>query len=352
MTIPETMSAAVLHAIGDFRCGSRPVPAQGPGRVLVRVKAAGVCGSDIPRVYEHGTYHFPLIPGHELAGEVAALGPGVEGWKPGGRAAVYPLIPCKRCPSCRRKRYELCDSYDYLGSRSDGAFAEYVVAPAENLVPLPDGVSFEAAAMTEPAAVALHGLRRAGLAEGDEVAVFGAGPVGLFVAQIARSLGAARVFVIDVIEPKLEVARALGFAEVVNARSLDVSARLREKTEGHGVHLAVEAAGVPATLHQALAICGKEARLLWLGNPSADVTLEQKEISSLLRRELTLAGTWNSSMVGPDSDWGTVLRLMAAGQLQTAPLVTHRFPVSEAPAAFAMMREGKEFFHKVLFVFP
>jgi L-iditol 2-dehydrogenase len=345
------MWAAVLHAVGDLRVERRPRPRPGAGQALLRVRAAGICGSDVPRVFEHGTYRFPLIPGHEFAGEVAEVGAGVSSWKAGDRAAVYPLIPCRSCPSCRRKRFELCDSYDYLGSRSDGGFAEYVLAPAENLVPLPEGVGFEAAAMTEPAAVALHGLRRVGLAPGEEVAVFGAGPVGLFVAQIARGLGAGRVFVIDVVERKLEVARSLRFEEVVNGGGLDVPEQVRGRTGSQGVRLAVEAAGAPAALHQALAVCGKEGRLLWLGNPSGEVELAQKEISSLLRRELRLVGTWNSSIVGPHSDWEVVLGMMARGELETAPLVTHRFPVSAAPEAFARMREGKEFFHKVLFVF-
>ncbi|MGQ9589361.1 MAG: alcohol dehydrogenase catalytic domain-containing protein, partial [Planctomycetota bacterium] len=136
-----SMDALVLHAVGDLRLERVARPAPRAGEALVRVAFCGVCGSDIPRIYEKGTYSFPLIPGHEFAGTVEAAGEGVGGFRPGDRVAVFPLVWCGHCAACERGRYAQCADYDYLGSRSDGAFAEYVVAPARNLVRVPDGLS-------------------------------------------------------------------------------------------------------------------------------------------------------------------------------------------------------------------
>lgn len=186
-----TMKAANLHAPGDIRCEEVPVPEPGPGEVLIKVKACGVCGSDIPRVMQTGTYRFPTIPGHEFSGEVVGGGPGTETITPGQRVTVVPLIPCRKCSYCANGKYHLCADYDYLGSRRDGAFAEFVKVPAGNLMPLPDGVDFELGALTDPAAIALHAVRKLGLNPGDRVAVFGTGPIGAMALQWAKIVGAA-----------------------------------------------------------------------------------------------------------------------------------------------------------------
>ncbi|MBN8526543.1 MAG: alcohol dehydrogenase catalytic domain-containing protein, partial [Planctomycetes bacterium] len=167
------MKAAVLHAIGDLRVEQIATPIPGPGEVLVRIASCGVCGSDVPRVFSKGTYHFPTVCGHEFAGTVASACDLAAGTP----VTVFPLLWCGKCPECERGAYARCEDYGYLGSRSDGGFAEYVVAPRRNLLPLPAGVSLEEGAMTEPAAVALHAVRRSGLQAGESVAVFGAGPI-------------------------------------------------------------------------------------------------------------------------------------------------------------------------------
>ncbi|HOT50780.1 MAG TPA: alcohol dehydrogenase catalytic domain-containing protein, partial [Candidatus Hydrogenedentes bacterium] len=203
------MKACVLRAVGDLRCEDAPDPKPGPGEALIAIKACGVCGSDIPRVFEKGTYRFPTIPGHEMAGEVVSVGAGCDSVLLGKTVAVFPLIPCRRCEACEIGAYAQCADYNYLGSRCDGGFAEYVVAPAWNLQVVPDGVSYEAAAMCEPAAVAAHALRRADLGLGDSVAIFGAGPIGIMLAQWARRGGASRVLLADIDDAKIEFARRL-----------------------------------------------------------------------------------------------------------------------------------------------
>ena len=158
---------------------------------------------------------FPTVCGHEFAGIVDACGPGVDGFTPGDPVVVFPLLWCGTCSACEQGKYVQCRDYDYLGSRSDGAFAEYVVAPKANLIRVPQGVTLEEAAMTEPAAVALHAVRRAQTSlAGKTVAIFGAGPIGLMTAQWARIMGATTVFLFDIVAEKLALAKRLGFDEV------------------------------------------------------------------------------------------------------------------------------------------
>ncbi len=346
-----TMEALVLHAVGDVRHEAIPRPEPGAGKVLVRIGSCGVCGSDIPRVFVKGTYHFPTVCGHEFAGTVAEAGVGVTDFKLGDRVAVFPLLWCGKCGPCEKGQYVQCVDYDYLGSRSDGGFAEYVVAPRRNLVRVPDSVSLEEAAMTEPAAVALHALRRAGgCSIGDCVAVFGAGPIGLMVAQWARAMGASRVILCDIVPEKLALAGCLGFTDTVNGRQTDPVQAIEALTNGEGAHLCVEAAGVPQTTAQALKAVRRGGRMVLLGNPSADVTLPPTLLSQAMRREVTICGTWNSeySVSSGDDDWRMALEAMASKKLDLLPLVTHRVTLAGGGDALRMMRDGAEFSSKIL----
>ena len=161
------MRAYELHGVNDLRREDIEKPEIPSGWVLVQVKASGICSSDIPRIFTNGTYHFPTIPGHEFSGVVAAYGEGVPEERVGKRVGIFPLIPCRTCPQCRQKKYEMCEHYDYLGSRRDGGFAEYVAVPDWNLMELPENVSFREAAMLEPLSVALHAVKRSGYRSSD-----------------------------------------------------------------------------------------------------------------------------------------------------------------------------------------
>lgn len=348
------MKAAVLHAIGDVRVEDIPKPKAGPGEVLVRIGSCGVCGSDVPRVFTKGTYSFPTVCGHEFAGTIDALGDGVTDLPVGTPVTVFPLLWCGKCSECERGEYARCADYDYLGSRSDGGFAEYVVAPRRNCLALPDGVSLDEGAMTEPAAVALHAVRRGKLQPGETVAVFGAGPIGLLVAQWARALGAARVLIADIAPRSLELARSLGF-EVIDSKAADPVKEIEDRTGGRGADVTIEAAGVPATFTAAVAAAAAGGRVVMLGNPSGDVLMSAKLISQVMRRELQLVGTWNSSFSatglapsGDRDDWRTVLAAVAAGTMSLKPLISHRFPLSEVRRGLEVMRDRREFVAKVL----
>lgn len=350
MTVPTQMDAIVLHGVSDLRYEQVAVPELQPGTVRVRIGFCGVCGSDIPRCFVKGTYNFPTICGHEFAGTVEACGEGIEKFKVGDRVAVFPLLWREDHPACEEGKYAQSDGYDYLGSRSDGAFSEYVIAPERNLLHVPDNVSLEEAAMTEPAAVALHAVRRAGLRLGDTAAIFGLGPIGLMVAQWVRAMGASKIALFDILPEKLELARKLGFEDVFDSRDAEAVEATNGLTDGRGVHVAIEAAGVPPTMIAALQVTRRAGRIVLLGNPAADVTIPAPLISQLMRREVDIVGTWNSdySVYGDDDDWRTVLDAMANGTLDLKPLITHSVPLAQGIDVLEMMRDQSEFFAKVL----
>jgi len=352
----EMMRALVLRGIGDLVCALVPRPVPQPGEALVRVAAAGVCGSDMPRIYVHGAYRFPLIPGHELSGVVEALegdpGPhAAPDLSVGQRVVLVPLIPCRRCAYCQVGAYAQCIAYDYLGSRRDGGFAEYVAVPQANLLPLPEGVDLLDAALTEPAAVALHAMRQGQVQPGDIVAILGAGPIGMLLAQWARILGAGRVLLTDIDPRKLEMARNLRLGDTCNARQDDPVSWVQQVTHGHGADVVVEAAGASITLEQSLRIARPLGRVVIMGNPSGEARLPQDAVSQVLRKELTIRGTWNSSFAAlPTNEWRVSLDMLASDRLDMRSLITHRVPLRQGVAALQMMRDQSEFFGRVLLI--
>src|SRR5271157_2155491 len=208
------MKALVLtrDAVVEYRDVAEPVR-PGPGWALVKVAYSGICNSDLHRGFEGAAYHYPLIMGHEFSGIVEEPAEGGRFGR-GARVIVFPLIPCRRCIPCQTGDYAQCVNYDYLGSRRDGAFAEKVWAPEANLMSVPEGVSMQDAALTEPCAVALHGVDKLSIRPGDFGAVFGGGPIGNMAAQWMRLRGCSRVFVVDIDERKLTLAGERGFSPI------------------------------------------------------------------------------------------------------------------------------------------
>ena len=345
----DTMKACNLHGIGDLRYEDHPVPKLEKDEVLLQVQAAGICGSDIPRVFEKGTYHFPTIPGHEFAGVI------VDAAEPdrkliGRKAAVFPLIPCGKCGACQIGEYPQCDDYDYYGSRRDGAFAEYVAVKKWNLVFVPESVSCEHAAMCEPCAVAIHALSQAGVSLGDTVAIFGAGPIGLLAAQIARGWGADKIILADVDEKKLGFAGELGFACTVNSGKTDPAEYVHSVTGEKGADLVLDAAGVSPALEGGLKAAKVFGRMVLMGNPAGKMEVSQKAYWEILRKQLTLKGTWNSSYNDHHNDWRLAVRCMEQGILQLEKLITHRFSLADCNKAFELARKREEFYVKIMFV--
>lgn len=342
------MKACVLHKPGVICLETISKPEPGQREVLIRVGACGVCGSDIPRIFEKGAHIMPLIPGHEFAGTVEAVGNETDNALLGKRVAVFPLIPCGECDACEIGAYAQCRSYNYLGSRCDGAFAEYVVAPAANCILLPDGVSMESGAMAEPAAVAAHAVRRSSIKAGDAVAVFGAGPIGLLVAQWARIHGALSVWLVDIDDRKFETAEMLGFTDFCNPRMSDTVEVIRSAT-GRGVDVAIEATGASAALEQLVQCVCPFGSVSLLGNPAGTMSLSQNAYWHVLRNELHLNGCWNSVFAElPRNEWELALNCMASGLLQTTPLISHRCSLETLPQHLQSMHENAFPFSKVM----
>jgi L-iditol 2-dehydrogenase len=343
------MKACVLHNIGDLRYEDAPTPDIAPDEVLLKIHAAGICGSDVPRVFTKGTYHFPTIPGHEFAGEAVKVNEGDEHLL-GGRFAVFPLLPCFDCVACAEGEYPGCGNYDYYGSRRDGAFAEYLAVKKWNLVPVPDEVSYEEAAMAEPCAVSLHALRRFGIRGGDTLAIFGAGTIGLLAGQAARAWGAERIIFFDVDERKLAFARRMGFEHAADPTDTDPAAYAFSLTDGRGADLSLDAAGVSATVEGAIAVAARSGKVILMGNPAGDIRLTQKGYWEILRRQLTLKGTWNSSYNDVENDWTLALDSIRDGVFDLKPLITQRFALADCGEAFRVAADPSTFSVKVMFV--
>ena len=227
------MKAWVLHDINDIRFEDVTQPVPTKNEVLVKVKAAGICGSDIPRIYRDGAHKMPLIPGHEFAGQVVGLGNENDNVWLGKRVGVFPLIPCNQCIACKMNRQEMCRNYSYLGSRRNGAFAEYVAVPTTNLIDLPNEVTWEQAAMLEPMAVAVHAIRRIEIKQDDIVVVCGLGTIGLLLTMFLLARGIKKVLVIGNKDLQKESALLLGVPEdyFCDMRKEDVVEWISKHTE-------------------------------------------------------------------------------------------------------------------------
>jgi L-iditol 2-dehydrogenase/galactitol-1-phosphate 5-dehydrogenase len=346
------MKALVLEADGQlvFR-DDYPVPAAPDARpaALIRVAACGVCGSDIPRAFSGKAYFYPLVMGHEFSGVVEEPVPGGK-FSRGDRVAIFPLIPknMETDPACQTGDYAQARDYDYYGSRRTGAFSEYLRVPEWNLVEVPEHVNLLHASMTEPAAVALHGVRRMRVQPGDDAAVFGAGPVGNMAAQWLRISGCSRVFMVDIEPRKLRIAEEMGFIPI-DSRQGDPVKQILDATGGEGVQRSIEACGLPITFLQATQVAGRTGEVVFMGNIAGEFKIGEKDFSSILRRELTIYGTWNSKLApaGTD-DWRTVLKHLDR-DLVVAPLISDKPPLSDGAEIFADLFKRTNYHNKVIF---
>jgi L-iditol 2-dehydrogenase len=342
------MKALVLETPGHMIYTDIPEPVRvGTRSVLVRIAAVGVCGSDILR-YDKGTaYYYPIVLGHEFSAIVEEVPPDSP-FAPGDRVAVFPLIPDLRDPFARVGEYAVSSGYDYYGSRRDGAFTERLWVPEENLIPIPTGVLLTHAAVTEPAAVSLHAVLKVKLPANATALVIGGGPIGAYAAQWLKILGCSRVFVADIDQRKLDILRSLDF-EVIDAAKVDTVKTTKELTGGRGVDCAIEASGLPVTMVQTLEAASVFGQVVLLGDHHHDVTLSGPLISSILRRELTLYGTWNSKITPPGkSEWEMVLSQMRTN-FHAGPLISHTPSLSEGPQIFDDIAARRIWYNKVVF---
>jgi L-iditol 2-dehydrogenase len=326
------VKAAVIRGPLTMRVEDRPMPVFDEHGALVRVRAAGICGSDIHGFLgKSGKRRMPgLIIGHEAAGEVVEVGSRVEGLARGDRVAIDPQISCGTCDPCRRGYANLCDNMLAIGSSMrtffDGAMCEYVGLPARQFYRLPPQVSFTEGAMLDPVGNSLHVFNRAEVKIGDTVAIVGAGTIGLILVQLARRSGAGTVIAVDVCGERLELAKTFGADVLVRADREDSVARIMEETGGRGADVVVESAGPSATYGVAVRSARKRGRVMALGFSDAEVAIPTQ---SLLFREITIVGCSGFVL-----ECRTAIELLAAGSVDVKPLISREYPIDDVQRAF------------------
>ena len=306
---------------------------------IVKIKAAGICSSDVPRIMKKGTYHFPTIPGHEFSGIVESVADQDNQHLIGKRVGVFPLIPCGKCNQCLTGHYEMCSNYDYLGSRRNGGFAEYVAVPVWNMVELPDSVPYEEAALLEPLAVALHAVRRAGGLHGKRVSVIGTGMIGIAAANWAITQGASEVYVVGRNEEKRKFAEHFSGIAYVNS------------LEGNppDSDIIIEAVGTPTAIKEAVEYAIPGGTIVLVGNPSGDINFTQDNYWRILRKQLQLLGTWNSSFgTGSISDWTEAISILIEKKIDVASLITHKYRQTNLRDGLKIMQQHSESYCKVM----
>lgn len=344
------MKAAVLHGTNDLRYEDIQLEPCESDEVIVKIKAAGICGSDPPRVLRNWKYPVPAIPGHEFSGIVEEVGENVKNVKVGDRVVGIPFLPCNECEFCKRGLFSLCDNHGMLGAKSFGAFAEYTKVKATNVLNIGE-MDFEDAAMIEPLAVAMHGVLGIDPRIGDTVAVLGSGTLGQMVTQALKVAGVGKVIAIDISENKLKEAESLGADVLINAKEVNVIDKVMELTDGKGVDIALECAGSKITQEQCLLITKKKGKIGYLGIAYSDIHLSEEAFENIFRKELELKGFWNSySAPFPGQEWTKSIQLVNEGKIKLKDMVSHRFGLQDSYKAFEMIRDRKEEFNKILII--
>lgn len=345
----EMMKALVVEDRQKLTYKEIPRPVAADDEVLIRVRACGVCGSDVPRARDGGVHRFPIVIGHEFAGEVAAVGARARGFTAGDRVTAAPLIPCGGCDSCAAGNPAMCGQYSFIGSRENGALAQFVAVPARNVVKLADSVSFEQGACIEPLTVAIHGVERAGALRGGKSAiVYGCGTIGILVLQCLKAKGIERVYAVDIDDHKLRLAQELGAYETVNAQREDVPAYFEARG---GADYVFETAGVNFIQSQVLSLVRKMGTVVYIGTAHKDVTIPAKAFERILRGELHVTGSWMSySAPFPGDEWTAAAEYLASGKVKVDRLVTHRFRLEDGYKAFEAMLDRNEKALKVMYL--
>jgi L-iditol 2-dehydrogenase len=333
------MKAAMLYGVKDLRVEDVKVPNVGAGEVLVKVKAATTCGTDLKifqRGYVEKIIKLPTIFGHEWAGEVVETGEGLEWPQKGMRVRAGNSAPCLHCPMCQRGKYNLCENMIWLW----GAYAEYIKVPARmvlvNMQEIPRHVSYEEAAITEPLACVLHGVEEARVKLGDTVAIIGAGPIGLLHLLTVKKMGAEKVIIIDLVEERLGFAGKLGADEAVNAGKVDVVETVRQLTGGYGADVVIEAIGLPSTWEQAIKLVRKGGTVLEFGGcpPETEIKLSTEQLHY---GEVTVLGTFHTTPL----HFRKALNLIASRTVDVRSLITRRMRLEEIKEAFEILSTSK-----------
>lgn len=331
------MKVAMWYNNQDVRIEERPTPKIGPGEVLVRVEASGICGSDVMEWYRID--RAPLILGHEVSGQIVAVGEGVKRYKEGDRVALAHHVPCNTCHYCLSGHHTVCETLRKTNF-DPGGFVEFVRIPTINvdrgIFVLPDHVSYEDATFVEPLACVLRGQRITRMQLGSTVVVIGSGIAGLLQVMLAHAFGAGRVIATDISEYRLEAARRLGADIAINAKE-DLPSRLRQANQGLLADLVIVCTGAPPAITQALKLVERGGTILFFAttNPSTTTPISMNEL--FWRTEITLT----SSYGGSPGDYQTALDLIGAKTIPVSQMITHRLPLSKTGLGFQLVAEGQ-----------
>jgi L-iditol 2-dehydrogenase len=324
MSLPETMAASVLTAPHTIEYKQVAVPQPGRGEVLVRVTAVGVCGSDT-HFYEEGhvgdiVVQGPILLGHETAGQIVAVGEGVDAARVGERVAVEPQSPCRTCEFCKSGRYHLCPKVRFYGAWPvDGSFAEYAIVDDDFAHPVPDSLSDEAIALLEPVSVAVHAARRAGVFGGAHVFITGAGPIGVLNAQVARAFGATEIVISDPVEHRREFALKHGATTALDPRDAD----LAPYAEHFDIY--IDASGNAGAITSAFPVIKRGGTAVLVGMGQDEIMIP---IALLQHREITLTGTFRYV-----NTWPTAIDLVATGRIDVSDIITGRYGLDDVEEA-------------------
>ncbi len=326
------MRVAELMGVHDFRLTERADPEPGPGEIRVRVGAVGLCGSDL-HYYSEGSIGdtlcvYPMVLGHEPAGIVDKVGPGVTGWSRGDRAALEPALYCYHCEFCHTGRHNVCANIRFLSTPEEpGFFRDFVLLPATNLLPLPEHLSLEEGTVVEPLAVVLHSMQFAAVRPGETVAVFGAGPIGLLTIAALKLSGAHRIWVFEPVEHRREIAVQMGATAAFDPRAEDPMSCIRRETGNRGVDLAIDCAAKGGSLNLCLHAVRNAGRVVFTGIPSeATVPLE---FHVARRKEITIYNVRRSNHEPP-----AAMELLAERPEAFRPMLTHTLPLEQVDRAF------------------
>ncbi|RSL34083.1 galactitol-1-phosphate 5-dehydrogenase [Salibacterium salarium] len=316
--------------------------------VIIEVKAAGICGSDLSRYAKLGPYVKGTTFGHEFSGVVVNVGQAVTHVRPGDRVAGCPAFPCGSCQECKKGNPARCEKLTVLGAFRSGAFASRTKLPAANVIPIPDEVDFDTASLIEPSAVVAHAYYRSSIRPGDTVAVMGCGNIGLLAIQWAKLFGASTVYAIDIDSDKLTIAEKMGADATILPNTKPAHEAIQE-LEGEGVDVAVESAGSVTASAQVLALPKKGGEVVFMGIPYSDISIERFYYEKIVRNELRILGGWNAvSSPFPGKEWSTSIEAVRSGHIKVDSMITHRLPLEKGPEVFDRILLRDEFFSKVL----
>ena len=340
------MRAVQLESNKILKLTELNIPEIKSDECLINIKVCGVCSSDIYRAFDKGAYFYPLIMGHEISGQIVKIGEKVKDFKIGNKVSIFPLLPCFKCNSCKRKNYSTCTNYKYYGSRNSGGFAEFVAVKSWNLIKINE-ISFENGAFLEPLSVIVHGLKKSSLLKKksrfkkSKICIIGAGFLGLLMSEILfNKLKKSEIHIIDKNQFKLDF---LFGKNSIKTHCLDKKNKWENfiQNEKNSFDFVFELSGNESNFVRCINLSDANGKILWLGNIQADLLINKNTVSSILRKEIKIIGSWNSRFKHKDDDWLDSINLIKNGYVNPSKYITKSISLNELPFILEKMYNHK-----------